>query len=136
MPQTAAAPQLILASGSVYRRELLGRLTESFEVMAPDIDEARLPAEHPAMMAARLAMAKAAAVAEKHPDAVLDSHVPVPDGDLADRVDALSRELHAARARARADLEALQAAVDAYVAGALDETGLAAAVAEIRARSG
>ena len=64
-------PPLILASTSRYRRELLQRLKLPFEVMAPGIDESRLPAEAPAAMALRLALAKARAVAALRPDAVV-----------------------------------------------------------------
>jgi septum formation protein len=64
-------PPLILASTSPYRRELLQRLRLPFEVMAPGVDEARLPAEAPAAMALRLALAKARAIAALRPDAVV-----------------------------------------------------------------
>ena len=64
-------PPLILASISPYRRELLQRLRLPFEVMAPGVDEARLPAEAPAAMALRLALAKARAIAALRPDAVV-----------------------------------------------------------------
>ncbi|MBS0375092.1 MAG: septum formation protein Maf [Proteobacteria bacterium] len=67
----AAPPALILASTSRYRRELLGRLGLDFEVEAPGVDEAALPGEAPAALAARLALAKAAAVAARHPGAVV-----------------------------------------------------------------
>ncbi|MDR0934580.1 MAG: Maf family protein, partial [Burkholderiaceae bacterium] len=40
-------PHLILASGSVYRRELLNRLRIPFDVIVPDIDETPKPAELP-----------------------------------------------------------------------------------------
>lgn len=63
--------QLILASTSVYRRELLARLGLPFDVVAPDVDETPRPAETPASLAARLALAKARAVAARHPQAVV-----------------------------------------------------------------
>ena len=62
---------LILASTSRYRRELLGRLRLPFEVVSPEVDETALPGEAPAPMAARLALAKARAVAALHPGAVV-----------------------------------------------------------------
>jgi septum formation protein len=62
---------LILASTSRYRRELLARLRLPFEVAAPEVDEAPLPAEAPAAVAQRLALAKAQAVAARHPRAVV-----------------------------------------------------------------
>lgn len=66
-----ARPALILASTSRYRRELLARLGLPFEVLAPQVDEARLPGESPSAMARRLAIAKARAVSGAHPDAVV-----------------------------------------------------------------
>jgi 7-methyl-GTP pyrophosphatase len=58
-----------LASTSKYRRELLGRLHLPFSCMAPGVDEAIRRGEQPLALAARLARAKAAAVALQHPDA-------------------------------------------------------------------
>ena len=65
------APPLILASTSRYRRELLERLRLPFEVVAPWVDETPLPGEAPAVLAQRLAMAKARAVAALHPGAIV-----------------------------------------------------------------
>ncbi len=64
-------PRLILASTSRYRRDLLQRLRVPFDVVAPAVDETPLPGELPNGLAERLAMAKAVAVASKHPDAVV-----------------------------------------------------------------
>jgi septum formation protein len=68
MPDT---PRLILASTSRYRRELLQRLRLPFEVVSPDVDESPQPGEAPGAMAARLALAKAEAVAAQQSDAVV-----------------------------------------------------------------
>lgn len=65
------APGLILASTSVYRRELLARLKVPFEVRRPQVDEALRGAEGPAPRAERLALAKAQAIAALAPDAVV-----------------------------------------------------------------
>jgi septum formation protein len=62
---------LVLASSSRHRRALLERLGLPFAVVAPEIDETPLPAELPAETAARLAEAKARAVAAQHPDALI-----------------------------------------------------------------
>lgn len=67
----AEAAPAILASTSRYRRELLSRLRIAFECEAPDLDETRLPGEAPATMAARLARAKARAVAQRRPGAIV-----------------------------------------------------------------
>ncbi|MEO8742548.1 MAG: Maf family nucleotide pyrophosphatase [Lysobacteraceae bacterium] len=64
-------PQLILASTSSYRRQLLDRLGLSYSVVAPAVDETRLPGEAPAALTERLARAKADAVAALHPHAVV-----------------------------------------------------------------
>lgn len=64
-------PPLILASTSRYRRELLERLRLPFTVQAPQVDEGPLAGEAPAATARRLALAKARAVAEQHPDALV-----------------------------------------------------------------
>lgn len=61
--------KLILASTSVYRRELLERLRIPFEVVSPKVDETPLAGESTLELALRLARAKAAAVAKIHPDA-------------------------------------------------------------------
>lgn len=62
---------LILASTSPYRRELLTRLGLPFECVAPDIDETPLAGEAPDATAERLSLAKAVAVADRFPDALI-----------------------------------------------------------------
>jgi septum formation protein len=62
---------LVLASTSVYRRELLGRLGLPFVTAAPDIDESPRNGESPRQLVLRLAEAKARAVAPQHPDALI-----------------------------------------------------------------
>ncbi|MEN9888723.1 MAG: Maf-like protein YceF [Pseudomonadota bacterium] len=73
MTLTAATPQrtVVLGSTSRYRRELLARLHLPFEVAAPEVDETPLPGEAPRALALRLALAKARAVAARHPEAVV-----------------------------------------------------------------
>ncbi len=63
--------QLVLASTSPYRRELLGRLGLPFIVASPDTDETPLPGETPSATALRLSEAKARAVAKQHPGALI-----------------------------------------------------------------
>jgi len=73
---------LILASTSRYRRELLERLRLPFEVHAPaSVDETPIAGELPAVLAQRLALAKAQAVAMAHPDAVVIGSDQVADLD-------------------------------------------------------
>jgi septum formation protein len=64
-----SAKKLILASTSVYRRELLERLRIPFNVISPKVDETPLPGESTVELALRLATAKAATVAKDHPEA-------------------------------------------------------------------
>ena len=79
MPHTH--PNLILASTSRYRRELLERLRLPFTAQAPDTDETPLLGELPAALACRLALAKAQAVAQQHPSAVVIGSDQVADLD-------------------------------------------------------
>lgn len=62
-------PRLILASTSVYRRDLLGRLQLEFSTVRPEVDEQARPGELPTALATRLAAEKATAVATGAPDA-------------------------------------------------------------------
>ena len=62
---------LVLASSSTYRRDLLARISTRFRTVAPRIDERPQPAETPVMLATRLASAKAAAAAKSCPGAVI-----------------------------------------------------------------
>lgn len=76
--------QLVLASSSPYRRELLSRLQIAFEVCAPDIDEAPAPNEIPERTASRLAQEKARAVASRFPNSLIvgSDQVATLDGKL------------------------------------------------------
>ena len=70
-PPNSMSRPLVLGSTSIYRRELLARLGLPFEVVAPQVDETPLPGETPQTLACRLALAKARAVAQRHPEAVV-----------------------------------------------------------------
>lgn len=70
-PAAPAVRSLILGSTSVYRRELLSRLRVPFTVAPPHVDETPRAGEAPAKLALRLAAAKAMAVAQQHPQAVV-----------------------------------------------------------------
>lgn len=74
--------QLVLASTSPFRRELLGRLGVSFEIANPRTDESPLPDEAPEDTALRLSEAKARAVAAQFPEALIigSDQVAVLDG--------------------------------------------------------
>ena len=74
-------PELILASTSRYRQELLERLRLPFRALSPETDETPLPGESPAVLAERLALAKARALATRFPDAVVIGADQVADVD-------------------------------------------------------
>ena len=85
---------LILASQSPRRAELLRAAGFAFEVEATDVDESLSAGEAPEAYVLRLAEAKAASVAEHHPDAAVvgaDTTVVIDEQILAkptDRADA------------------------------------------------
>ena len=70
-PSIAGSTRLVLASRSPRRAELLTRAGYRFEVAPADIDERRRDGEAPRELVRRLAREKAAAVAPRHPDAVV-----------------------------------------------------------------
>jgi len=96
-----SAPPLILASTSRYRRALLERLGIAFACEPPGVDEAALPQELPMDRALRLALAKARAVAERHPGALV-----IGSDQVACAADALLEKPGSA-ARCEAQLAAL-----------------------------
>ncbi len=61
-------PDLILASASPRRRDLLAQLGVSYRCDPADIDETRQPREKPADYVLRLAQEKSAVVAARYPD--------------------------------------------------------------------
>ena len=58
---------IILASGSPYRRRLLKRLNIPFTCLSPDIDENPRSGENPTALAKRLSREKAEAIARNNP---------------------------------------------------------------------
>jgi septum formation protein len=84
-PRPQAAVRLVLASASPRRLELLRQIGLQPDAVDPaDLDEAPHDAETPRRLALRLAQAKAAAIAARHPDAYVLA---------ADTVVALGRRL-------------------------------------------
>lgn len=75
---------LLLASSSVYRRELLARLQLPFTCSSPDIDESPLAGEPAIELVRRLAQAKAQALAASHPGHLIigSDQVAVLDGKI------------------------------------------------------
>jgi septum formation protein len=74
---------LILASSSPYRRELLARITPRFRQIAPRVDETPRPGEAAGRLAARLALAKARALVQSERNALLIASDQVADLDGA-----------------------------------------------------
>ncbi len=81
---------LVLASTSPYRAQLLTRLGLPFETASPEVDESPFPDEAPDSLVTRLARSKAEAVAASHPDslvvgsdqvAVVEGHILGKPGD-------------------------------------------------------
>jgi septum formation protein len=62
---------VLLASTSRHRKALLERLRIPFDAVDPGVDEQRAAGEPPRALATRLALAKAQAVAARHPDALV-----------------------------------------------------------------
>jgi septum formation protein len=81
------SPELILASSSAYRQELLMRLRLPFTALAPGIDEDARADETPLARAQRLALEKAQVVAARHPDGVVigSDQVAVCKGQILDK---------------------------------------------------
>ncbi|MBK8335567.1 MAG: septum formation inhibitor Maf [Sterolibacteriaceae bacterium] len=76
MAQHSLAPdtkrrQIVLASTSPFRRQLLARLQIPFDIADPGTIEAPVPGELPQDTAVRLAIAKAHAIAGRFPDALI-----------------------------------------------------------------
>lgn len=83
-PNRKKSRDLVLASGSPYRRELLGRLGLPFACRSPDISEDRLPNEEPGELSTRLALSKARAITDFYPGSVLigSDQIAVRDGEV------------------------------------------------------
>lgn len=98
--QCNTMPQLILASTSPFRKELLSRLGLAFETVSPCVDESPLSGETAEQLVARLSRMKAEAVAKTYSDAliigsdqvaVLDDQILTKPGNHDNAVTQLSR---------------------------------------------
>ncbi|MFM5438431.1 nucleoside triphosphate pyrophosphatase [Aeromonas enteropelogenes] len=99
MPQN-----LILASTSRYRKALLEKLGLPFECAAPEVDESPLPGETAEALVARLAHAKAAAIANQvdHGLIIGSDQVCICDGRILGKpgtIDSAVAQLMAAQGR-------------------------------------
>ena len=96
--------QLILASTSRYRKTLLEKLGLPFECAAPEVDESPLPGESAEALVARLALAKASAIADQFDQGLIigSDQVCVCDGRILGKpgtVEKAVAQLMAARGR-------------------------------------
>lgn len=75
---------IVLASSSPYRKELLSRILTEFKTESPDIDETPFPDEEPVEHVARLAEQKALTVSLNHPQSIVigSDQVCVLDGKI------------------------------------------------------
>ena len=64
-------PNIILASSSQTRKELMNRLRIDYQSLVPDIDESPRGEDHADELAKRLAFEKANIIAEQYPDAIV-----------------------------------------------------------------
>lgn len=83
-------PQIILASGSPRRSEIMESVGWKFEKDIPNIDETDLPGELPDDYVQRLALVKAEAIAHRHPGEIVlgaDTTVVIDDQIIGKPVD-------------------------------------------------
>lgn len=63
--------QIILASSSSTRRDLMDRLNIQYQAISPDIDESAKPNETADQLALRLSIEKSKIIAKQYPDAIV-----------------------------------------------------------------
>lgn len=63
--------QMILASGSPRRKELLKKIVKKFKIITSGVDEAKIKALSPISLAKKSALLKAKAVASKHKNSIV-----------------------------------------------------------------
>ncbi len=69
--QNPSSDNIVLASSSPYRRDLLDRFLDSYEAVAPNVDESNPDGLPPAELASRLARLKAEAISASARDALI-----------------------------------------------------------------
>lgn len=102
-----SAVQVVLASGSPRRGELLAQLKIRFARVIPEVDESPRPGERVAELVRRLALAKAWAGSEKLEDAEVVDPLPVLGADTLVAVDGVPLGKPAGRSEALAMLQRL-----------------------------
>lgn len=98
MSKNEKKPELVLASSSPFRRQLLAQLQVPFKVVIPDIDETPRAQEEPQVLVERLAIEKAQVVGVNLSDALIigsdqvasyDGKIVGKPGDRATAIDQL-----------------------------------------------
>ncbi|HIG15516.1 MAG TPA: septum formation inhibitor Maf [Gammaproteobacteria bacterium] len=101
MSKNEKKPELVLASSSPFRRQLLAQLQVPFKVVIPDIDETPRAQEEPQGLVERLAIEKAQVVGVNLPDSLIigSDQVASYDGEIVgkpgDRATAIEQLLGA-----------------------------------------
>ncbi len=110
-PEAASGRELILASASSTRRELLAALGLPFRTVRPDFVETRPPSLAPADLAETLALGKASTVGKRFPEALVlaADQVLVIQGEIAEKP--------ADEAAARAQLTRLRGKAHVLITG-------------------
>jgi septum formation protein len=75
---TSTAPPVLLASSSVYRRDILHRILTAFDWISPEVDESPSADESPESTALRLSQLKAFSCAKLRPEALVIGSDQVP----------------------------------------------------------
>ena len=92
-------PNILLASSSPYRKELLLRLGITFDTCSPDIDETSIKDENAEQLVRRLAIEKSKVLKDNYPDtliigsdqvAVLDNKILTKPGDHTTAIEQLT----------------------------------------------
>jgi len=78
---TSTSLPIVLASTSLYRKELLQRMGIAFKTVAPDVDESSLPGESPENLVKRLAEAKARVIGKTCEALIIGSDQVAVSGD-------------------------------------------------------
>ena len=75
---------IILASSSPFRRQILDKLQLDYQCISPDIDESPIENELPEDLVKRLAISKAKKIASEHPDSLVigSDQVAVCNGEI------------------------------------------------------
>ncbi len=120
----SSKPTVILASSSPYKHRLMGRLPVDFDAVGPGVDETRRDGEAPIDLARRLAIDKARAVANTHPNRIIigSDQVAAIDGDILGKPGSRRRAIEQLAALEGQTHRLITAVSVASSAGSIDST--------------